>query len=62
MIPDLAYMVAAYTIARLLNTSFFTRQEDKALRQVFAGLAIAVIVWMTIEITNLANDVSDFEF
>jgi hypothetical protein len=38
------------------------QEHQKSIRGGIAVLAIVVIVWMTFEITTLANDISDFEF
>jgi hypothetical protein len=63
MIPDLALLIGAYCVARLMNTSLFDGDPDdtnrRALRIVVSLIAIAVIVWMVVDIFSIANDTSN---
>ena len=58
MIPDLAYIVATYAVARLLN-GYVLDDMDRVLRLIVAVLAVALIVVLVIDVANASGDATN---
>lgn len=58
MIPALGFMVAAYTITRLLNTTVLDQEQYREVRGILAVIAIVIIAWAAWRIGDLASGVN----
>jgi hypothetical protein len=58
MIPDLAVIIAAYCVARLIGMCFRNTKEAQVFVNTMAIIAMIIIVLVTIDISSIAGHVS----
>lgn len=58
MIADIAVIISAYAVARLLNEYVFEGEKLQPLRFIVAILACGLIALMTVEVVSAANSLS----